>query len=78
MRGRPGVLHRTCPQCPACLPAATEVALRTANLCYIPYQPTESDHDRATEAVSVRGAAGEAPACGLPCCDTLKGSAAGP
>lgn len=31
---------------------ATEVALRTANLCYIPYQPTESDHDRATEAVS--------------------------
>jgi hypothetical protein len=31
---------------------ATEVALRTADLCYIPYQPTESDHDRATEAVS--------------------------
>ncbi|KAL4423568.1 hypothetical protein ABPG77_004608 [Micractinium sp. CCAP 211/92] len=31
---------------------ATEVALRTADLCYIPYQPTESDHDRATEAVA--------------------------
>lgn len=37
----------------AAAPAATEVALRTADLCYIPYQPTESDHDRATEAVSV-------------------------
>lgn len=49
-------MRLACP--PACPPAATEVALRTADLCYIPYQPTESDHDRATEAVSVRLVAG--------------------
>ena len=33
--------------------AATEVALRAADLAYVPYAPTESDHDRATEAVAV-------------------------
>eukprot|EP00887_Chlorella_sp_A99_P000954 scaffold5.g954.t1 len=31
---------------------ATEVALRAAELALIPYAPTESDHDRATEAVA--------------------------
>lgn len=38
--------------------AATEVALRAADLAYVPYSPTESDHDRATEAVAVSMLAG--------------------
>ena len=37
-----------------------QVALRTAELAMIPYAPTESDHDRATEAATVRRG-GQAP-----------------